>query len=78
MSDLPKKIFIDDEGPREGFQIEKQHIPTARKIELIEALAETGLPCIQTMSFVNGFIPFTTRWVPWHWPTLSVSSIVSA
>ena len=53
MSDLPKKVFIDDEGPREGFQIEKQHIPTERKIELIEALAETGLPCIQTMSFVN-------------------------
>ena len=53
MPDLPKKIFIDDEGPREGFQIEKQPIPTARKIELIEALAETGLPCIQTMSFVN-------------------------
>jgi hydroxymethylglutaryl-CoA lyase len=53
MSDLPKSVEIDEEGPREGFQFEKQVIPTARKIELIEALAESGISTIQAVSFVN-------------------------
>ena len=53
MSDLPARISITEEGPREGFQIEKGPIATARKIELIEALAETGLRDIQIVSFVN-------------------------
>ena len=53
MSDTPKKVTIHEEGPREGFQIEKAAIPTARKIELIEALSETGLKHMQVVSFVN-------------------------
>jgi hydroxymethylglutaryl-CoA lyase len=53
MSDLPAKVHITEEGPREGFQIEKGPIPTARKIELIDALAQTGLDRIQIVSFVN-------------------------
>ena len=53
MSDLPAKVHITEEGPREGFQIEKGPIPTARKIELIDALARTGLERIQIVSFVN-------------------------
>lgn len=53
MSNLPQAVRITEEGPREGFQFEKQVIPTARKIELIEALAETGLREIQAVSFVN-------------------------
>ena len=53
MSDLPKSVHINEEGPREGFQIEKGHIATARKIELIDALAKTGLDHIQIVSFVN-------------------------
>ena len=53
MSDLPRSITVHEEGPREGFQIEKGPIPTARKIELIEALAETGLHHMQIVSFVN-------------------------
>ena len=53
MSDTPKKVTIHEEGPREGFQIEKAAIPTARKIELIEALSETGLTHMQVVSFVN-------------------------
>src|SRR5918999_289560 len=53
MSDMPKSVTINEEGPREGFQIEPGSIPTARKIELIEALAETGLKHIQIVSFVN-------------------------
>jgi hypothetical protein len=39
MSDLPKSVHIYEQGPREGFQIEKGPIPTARKIELVEALS---------------------------------------
>ena len=53
MSDLPKSVRINEEGPREGFQIEAGPIPTERKIELIDALSETGLKQIQVASFVN-------------------------
>ncbi len=53
MSDLPKAVRINEEGPREGFQIEPGPIPTARKVELIDALSETGLEQIQVASFVN-------------------------
>ncbi len=53
MSDLPKSVEIHEEGPREGFQIEKGPITTARKIELIDALSDTGLREIQIVSFVN-------------------------
>ena len=53
MSDLPAAVHVNEEGPREGFQIEKGAIPTARKIALIEALARTGIDHIQIVSFVN-------------------------
>ncbi|MEO8299035.1 MAG: hydroxymethylglutaryl-CoA lyase [Burkholderiales bacterium] len=53
MSDLPRFVTIQEEGPREGFQIEKGPIATADKIRLIEALAETGLKKIDCVSWVN-------------------------
>jgi hydroxymethylglutaryl-CoA lyase len=53
MSDLPKSILITEEGPREGFQVEQAMIPTARKVELIDALSQTGLKRIQIVSFVD-------------------------
>ncbi|WP_454689860.1 hydroxymethylglutaryl-CoA lyase [Achromobacter aloeverae] len=53
MADWPKSVHIHEEGPREGFQFEKGAIPTAAKVELIDALSETGLKEIQTVSFVN-------------------------
>ena len=53
MSDMPTKVDIQEEGPREGFQIEPGPISTDRKIELIDALSETGLHKIQVASFVN-------------------------
>jgi hydroxymethylglutaryl-CoA lyase len=53
MPDLPQRVDIHEEGPREGFQIEPGPISTADKIALIEALAETGLRHIQVASFVN-------------------------
>jgi hydroxymethylglutaryl-CoA lyase len=53
MSDLPKTVSIQEEGPREGFQIEKGPIATARKVELIDALSQTGVGQIQVVSFVS-------------------------
>ncbi|HEY4066608.1 MAG TPA: hydroxymethylglutaryl-CoA lyase [Burkholderiaceae bacterium] len=53
MTGLPQRVRINEEGPREGFQIEGAGIPTARKIELIDSLSQTGLQQIQIASFVN-------------------------
>ncbi len=53
MGDLPSAVRISEEGPREGFQIEKGPIATARKIELIDALSQTGVDHMQIVSFVN-------------------------
>jgi hydroxymethylglutaryl-CoA lyase len=58
MSDLPKKVTIYEVGPREGFQFEKAIIPTQRKLELVNALADTGVSDIEVTSFVN------PKWVP--------------
>ena len=51
MSDLPNFVTINEEGPREGFQIEPGPISTADKIKLIDALSETGLKNIFLSSF---------------------------
>ncbi len=53
MSDRPNKVFIREEGPREGFQIEAQIFPLEGRVRLVEALAETGLTHIQVASFVS-------------------------
>lgn len=49
----PKSVLITEEGPREGFQIEKGAIATDQKVELIDALSETGVRRIQVASFVS-------------------------
>ncbi|MCW8087429.1 hydroxymethylglutaryl-CoA lyase [Sabulicella glaciei] len=53
MSDLPSRVEITEEGPREAFQIEPGPIPTEDKIALIDALSGTGLRRIQVASFVS-------------------------
>lgn len=55
---LPGQVKIVEVGPRDGLQNEKQVVPTAIKIELIERLAEAGLPVIEATSFVS------PKWVP--------------
>jgi len=55
---LPKKVRINEVGPRDGLQNEKQTVPTATKIALIEMLADAGLKTIEAGSFVS------PRWVP--------------
>lgn len=53
MSDLPKRVHFHEEGPREGFQIERAHFPLAQRAALVDALSETGLEEIQVSSFVS-------------------------
>lgn len=53
MNDLPQRVLIQEEGPREGFQIEPKPIAVSDKVRFIEALAETGLTKIDCVSFVN-------------------------
>lgn len=55
---LPSKVKIVEVGPRDGLQNEKQIVPTATKIELIDRLAEAGLSVIEATSFVS------PKWVP--------------
>lgn len=47
MSDFPKFVEFREEGPREGFQIEKNNHPIEERIELIDMLSDTGLKRIQ-------------------------------
>ena len=53
MTDLPARVDINEEGPREGFQIEPGPIGTADKIVLVDALSATGIRHIQVCSFVS-------------------------
>jgi hydroxymethylglutaryl-CoA lyase len=53
MNDFPKRVIVNEDGPREGFQIESAIISTAAKIELIDALSRTGIKEIQVASFVS-------------------------
>ena len=53
MRTYPPKIVIEEQGLRDGLQGENLLISTARKLELIEAIADAGLKRIQVTSFVN-------------------------
>ncbi len=58
MSKLPTKVRIVEVGPRDGLQNEKQELPTKVKLELIERLADAGLPAVEATAFVS------PKWVP--------------
>ncbi len=51
--DYPKKILLREDGPREGFQMLPSFVPTDKKLELITALAKTGVKYIEVTSFVR-------------------------
>jgi len=55
---LPRKVRIVEVGPRDGLQNEPANVPTAVKIELIERLADAGLPVVEATAFVS------PKWVP--------------
>jgi hydroxymethylglutaryl-CoA lyase len=52
-SGLPRAVRVREVGPRDGFQNEPEVIATERKIELIDALARTGLRRLEVTSFVR-------------------------
>jgi hydroxymethylglutaryl-CoA lyase len=53
VSELPQTARVREVGPRDGFQNEPEVIATERKIELIDALARTGLRRLEVTSFVR-------------------------
>ncbi len=55
---LPRRVKMVEVGPRDGLQNEPETVPTALKIELIERLAEAGLPVVEAGAFVS------PNWVP--------------
>jgi len=58
MAALPKRVRIVEVGPRDGLQNEKGEVPTAIKLELIERLADAGLPAVEATAFVS------PKWIP--------------
>ena len=48
-----KQVQIREVGPRDGFQNEPEVLPTEVKVELINALARTGLARLEVTSFVR-------------------------
>jgi hydroxymethylglutaryl-CoA lyase len=55
---LPDAVRIVEVGPRDGLQNEPGELPTDVKVELIERLAEAGLPAVEATAFVS------PKWVP--------------
>jgi hydroxymethylglutaryl-CoA lyase len=50
---LPKSVTVIEVGPRDGFQMERDFIPTKTKIEVINALIKTGIRRIEVTSFIS-------------------------
>jgi hydroxymethylglutaryl-CoA lyase len=50
---LVQRARIREVGPRDGFQNEPEIVPTEIKVELINALARTGLERLEVTSFVR-------------------------
>ena len=55
---LPSRVNILEVGPRDGLQNEKQPVPAAVKIELVQRLQDAGFAQIEVTSFVS------PKWVP--------------
>ncbi|KAK9123328.1 hypothetical protein Sjap_012930 [Stephania japonica] len=55
---ISKSVKIVEVGPRDGLQNEKNIVPTAVKVELIQRLVSSGLPVVEATSFVS------PKWVP--------------
>lgn len=55
---MAERVKIVEVGPRDGLQNEKKLVSAAIKIELIQRLADAGLPVVEATSFVS------PKWVP--------------
>ncbi len=58
MSPLPRHVHLVEVGPRDGLQNEKQEIPAAVKIALVDRLTAAGFANIEVGAFVS------PKWVP--------------
>ena len=55
---IPEKVRLVEVGPRDGLQNEPGQVPLEVKLELIERLADAGLPAVEATAFVS------PKWVP--------------
>src|SRR5256714_5162876 len=55
---IPRKVRLVEVGPRDGLQNEPGELATEVKLELIERLADAGLPAVEATAFVS------PKWVP--------------
>jgi hydroxymethylglutaryl-CoA lyase len=55
---VASRVRIVEVGPRDGLQNEKGEVPTQVKLELIERLADAGLPAVEATAFVS------PKWIP--------------
>ena len=55
---LPEQVKIVEVGPRDGLQNESVTVPAEIKVQLVEKLADAGLPVIEVGAFVS------PKWVP--------------
>ena len=55
---FPQRVKIVEVGPRDGLQNESVTVPAEIKLQLVELLADAGLPVIESGAFVS------PRWVP--------------
>ncbi|MGD8881152.1 MAG: hydroxymethylglutaryl-CoA lyase [Desulfobacterales bacterium] len=53
MPDYPKSVVIEEQGLRDGLQREGRIVPTAKKLEIINAMIRAGIKRVQVTSFVN-------------------------
>jgi hydroxymethylglutaryl-CoA lyase len=53
MVHYPEIVVIEEQGLRDGLQPEARVVPTAKKLEIIDALIDAGVQSIQITSFVN-------------------------
>ncbi len=58
LNNLPARVKLVDVGPRDGLQNEKQMVPAAVKIGLIDRLQQAGVRHLEATSFVS------PKWVP--------------
>jgi len=47
------RVTVVEVGPRDGLQNEKGFVPTEAKVAFVEALADAGLPVVETTAFVS-------------------------
>jgi hydroxymethylglutaryl-CoA lyase len=58
MGAVPNFVRLVEVGPRDGLQNEPGEVPTAVKVQLIERLADAGLPAVEATAFVS------PKWIP--------------